>query len=701
MHLRSGVALMLKIRWPAVAVLLTACAGGWSARVPPATSDLPPQHSADARRALLISLDAISEDRVRGMPRDVAPNLHALLDDGACAANALPAFPSVTAPGHAAISTGAYGDINGVAANRQPRLPRDQHRLTDIDDGYRAGPLRAEPIWVTAALAGLDVAAHHFTQSPQPPGYRPVTTRAADPTAADPLLASTAGADDAVGAGGVADPLAGLRARAERALALPGTAVLNGYNRTFARGIVVSDSSAPTRPATGWRGLDALPAGTLPPREASWQVIDDSVHALFYGVGRYTHARVALTRDAARGVDVVAMPADTSALDTRPLARWFSEPLELTSDSGRVFLRARLFELSADGTRFVLFHPGLHLVHFNRPDVAADYHAAVAGWAGNGAYFTRAGGLGPSLADGGDGTAEARYLETLEYVTRQFMAGTEWAWQRGPHLLLDYFPMIDEIDHAMLGRLTPETPGHDPRLATRYALFRERAWRLVDMRVAHVMRLVERDDGAALFVTGDHGMRPHWRVLRPNVVLREAGLLSLDDDGNVDLARTRAYAPSGFWISVNHTGWRDGIVPSDSITAVVDAAERALLAARGVDGEQVVTRTWRTDDPANAGLGMGGPVGGELYFELARGYYYSWQHAGPAASDTWPDAGHGFPPTSPDMHTVLCGWGSGLAAVRSGSARIIDAAPTVADWLGIPPPPQSVGTSRLPEWRRR
>jgi predicted AlkP superfamily phosphohydrolase/phosphomutase len=122
---------------------------------------------------VLISIDALSEARVQGLPRDVAPHLHALFEEGACAAYAVPAFPSVTAPGHAAIATGAWGDVNGVAANRQPRLPQDRNRLTELDDAYRFGPLRAEPIWITAALAGLDVVSLHFTQSPQPPGYPP------------------------------------------------------------------------------------------------------------------------------------------------------------------------------------------------------------------------------------------------------------------------------------------------------------------------------------------------------------------------------------------------------------------------------------------------------------------------------------------------------------------------------------------------
>lgn len=624
------------------------------------------------RRAVLVSLDALSEARVFALSRSTAPNLQTLFAEGACAAYAVPAFPSVTASGHAAISTGAFGNVSGVAANDQPPLPRDRNRLTDREGGYLAGPLRAEPIWITAALAGLDVVSHHFPQAPQPPGYRPIVSGH--------------------------DTLAGMRARAERALALPGTAVVNGYNQVFTRGLVIRQR---TRPATGWAGMEVLPDGTLPPHESAWRVLDDSVYAVFYGVGRYSHARLALERDLTNSVEVVAMAADTTSPDGRPLARHFSGPIEISSDDGRVFLHARLFELAADGSTFMLFHPALGVVQANRSDISAEYDAAVPGWAGNGAWRLGADGFGTSLNEGGDGTAEARYLETLEFVTRKYMAGAEWAWQeRRPHLLVDYFPVADEIDHNLYGWLNPGVPGYDAALAARYKPYRDHAWRLVDLRLAHLMRLVDGDPDAALFVTGDHGMRPYWRLFRPNVALVRAGLLVLDEDARPDLSATRALSPNGYWISVNHTEWLDGIVSADSIATVIDAAEHALLAVRGPDGEQVVTRIWRTDDSSAAALGIGGPVGGDLYFELARGYYYSRQFTGSVVSDAGAQAGHGFPSTAPDMHTSLCGWGDSFMPVRTGAARIVDAAPTVADWLRIEPPPQSVGTSRLSEWRR-
>ena len=58
-----------------------------------------------------------------------------------------------------------------------------------------------------------------------------------------------------------------------------------------------------------------------------------------------------------------------------------------------------------------------------------------------------------------------------------------------------------------------------------------------------------------------------------------------------------------------------------------------------------------------------------------------------------PVAGHGFPSPSPEMHTVLCLWGDAVDARRIGPARNADAPLVVADWLGMPRPPQATGLS--------
>lgn len=176
---------MVVSRWLLAVAALTACRSG------PAPSPAPRAH-----RAILASFDALNERRMlETVPAWATPHFRRLFAEAACADRALPAWPSKTAASHASLWTGVYGDSNGITANRVPLLPSELHRITDGTSGYRATQLRAEPIWITAALAGRRVVAHQTTQSPEAPGYPAADT----------------GAPEAAGA----------RARAARALVLP------------------------------------------------------------------------------------------------------------------------------------------------------------------------------------------------------------------------------------------------------------------------------------------------------------------------------------------------------------------------------------------------------------------------------------------------------------------------------------------------
>ena len=89
-----------------------------------------------------------------------------------------------------------------------------------------------------------------------------------------------------------------------------------------------------------------------------------------------------------------------------------------------------------------------------------------------------------------------------------------------------------------------------------------------------------------------------------------------------------------------------------------------------------MTRVWRVTEPDS--LGRGGPVGGELYYETAPGYFWSRGLDGPAAGPGRVGADHGYPSISPDMYTVLCAWGPTVPAARVGPGRTVDA----VKWTG-------------------
>ena len=652
------------------ATVIVACGG--AARYPESTPAAQAATGANGRRAILVSFDSFSEQRMmRSLPANSVPAIRALFSKSACAAYARPAFPSLTAPGHASLWTGAYGDVSGIAGNDQPRLPLDQHTLLESISGFSFEALRAEPLWLTAGRAGVSVVGHHVTQAPGPPGYP-----------------SVYGTPD--------DSLMALREAAARDIRLSSIALLNGYNRRLAGDTILTERTAPPRLASGWRNLDALGSGVRP-LEIAWRVGADSIFAVLHGERIYDRMTVARLRDAERSVTAHAVGPDTAALAGRPLARFYSAPIALPVDDGVAHLVVRLFSLSADGSRFELFVPEVNVVQANRPDVAAAYGQTVGGWVGNAAgSLLRSGDFGRRLTNGGTGSAEARWLDAAEYQTRQSMRGAEWAWnERRATLLLDYFPLGDEADHMFYGEVAPDAPRWPEYDREAIARVRVRAWELVDRRLGALQALVDGDSSAILVVSGDHGMRPTWRLFRPNVALARAGLLFRGANGQPDLARTRALTPNGYYMSINTVDHRGGIVPLDSAAAIRAATERALLAVRDENGQPVVTGVWNAEDIDS--LGAGGPAGGDLYFELAPGYRSTRAATGALTEDASLVAGHGFLSTSPDMHTVLCAYGALVTPRRGGPARTIDAAPTISEWLGMPAPRDARGRSRLGE----
>lgn len=601
-------------------------------------------------RALLISFDGFSEQRFREYGDSAtAPHVWGVLHRGVCAESVRPAFPSVTPTGHASIWTGAYANVNGVSASSNATLPVQSTTVLDWTDGYNATSLRAEPIWLTAARQGKRVFSHMATQSPQPPSYAPVNW-------------TTPSLDSA-------------RARDVAAVAMPNLAAVNIYNELVAPGRVIRA-----------------------PSQMSWAFGDegDSLHAR---VRTDSTVVVQLNHDASRSVAVRLHATDTTSPRGRPLARFFSEPLSIGLARGRrTYVFFRLFELSRDHSRMLLYATEARVIQANRPDVARAFDEAVRGGQGNGAgRFMERGELGPRASQGGDGTAEYRYMESVELVTRQYMRGTAWGWRTyRPELEIDYLPFPDEELHTFLGFADPKTPNvpsNARHVATRML---ERAYELVDIRLEQIGRLAATEPNTRLFVTGEHGMRPAWLVFKPNVVLRHTGFVATDSAGNVDLSRSRAVWTRGAWISVNRQTRKGGIVPADSVDAVLAQVERALLGARDSSGTQIVTRVFRAGTIEGDSLGLGGPGGGDLYIRLAPGYYWDATATGAAtASMNFPQGEHGYPSTDRDMHPLLCILGDGPAR-RIGEVRSIDIAPTISAWLGISAPAESRGRVLIP-----
>ncbi|HVQ32066.1 MAG TPA: alkaline phosphatase family protein, partial [Vicinamibacteria bacterium] len=352
----------------------------------------------------------------------------------------------------------------------------------------------------------------------------------------------------------------------------------------------------------------------------------------------------------------------------------------------------RLFALSADGSDLLLYRARAGAFLSNRTLVPAAALKATGGFVGNAAddlYLQ--GALGKILPEGGDGTAERRYLDTVRLVERQFerllafgAARTRW------DVLVGYIPFPDEFLHLWWGHLDPSLPGHDPVLASRLRPFLDEGLRVAD---AYVGALVEHADAETVVAVGaDHGMSAVRTRVRMNAALVAAGLLGLDAAGHVDLTHTRAYylAEAGYFL-VNRTSRPGGIVaPADeeAVRAAVATVLRGLRDPR--TGAAVVEEII---DPRQSDWGLGGPNGGDVYFRLAPGVFPVGDLQGQVVYDA-PAAGeHLLDPRRPDVQASFVVAGPGVArGADLGVIRQIDIAPTLAVLLGLDPPAQATGT---------
>jgi hypothetical protein len=366
----------------------------------------------------------------------------------------------------------------------------------------------------------------------------------------------------------------------------------------------------------------------------------------------------------------------------------------IRTKEGEIALFFRLFSLSRNASEILLYRAEAGVLRSNRRLAEAAAFEATGGFIPNGADdLYREGGLGPPLWKGGDGTAERRYLETVRLVARQFQRLLDFGAERTRwDLLIGYTPYPDEVLHSWFGYLDPRLAGFDPALAARLRPFMDDALRVVDAAVGHARKRA--GDGTIVAIGADHGMMGVNRLVRPNVALEKAGLLTLGAGGAIDLRRSRAiYFPgnSGYFL-VNRISRPQGVVAPQDEQEVLRRLTAVLREIRDPEtGTAIVTRVidpqqWDRD-PA-----IGGAQGGDLYFELAPGYMTSASLKGKLAESISPRGDHLLKPHLREMLASFAIAGPGVAAGADlGFIRQIDIAPTLTTLLGIDPPAQSVG----------
>lgn len=594
---------------------------------------------AEQRKAIVVAWDGTVPAFANVMmARGLLPNLKLLIDGGAYADDVVPALPSKTAVGFASLWSGAPPRTTGISGNRMPRTPAHQYTILESALGFSGAALRAEPLWNTAARAGLKVVTLHA------------------PLGAEKTL------------GGVH---------------------LQGYRSFFHDGVISARNGKPSQ-ATGWTNL---PSSNAVPLEITFAIQSSSFFGLL--IDDPADAKVGydtLLVSAERDAKAAKARLKSDASEPRGPGRW-SEVLDIKLPDGPGNSYLRLFDLKSDGSDFMLYFTAPSRDNTAPPELMHEVKAAAGAFVGNGASFQyQQGNLGTIIAKGGDGSAEARYLETLSFVQQHFVSTARWAMDTQEwDLLVAYFPFPDEAEHVWRGYVDPALPGYRATVADRIRPFLESAYQKADEFLAAL--LAHRPPNCVVALVSDHGMEGVSRWVAINRALQQSGLQRLDAQGRVDLSLTQAYYPaiSNGYLLINSTERRNGIVTPAQRPQVVREIQRALFDLR--DGGRPVVASLADAKVIGAALGIGGEAGGDVYIDLVPGYDFdSAISPGKVVAEREPLGNHGFNPLRPSMRTLMVLNGAGIEAGRKiAGVTLIDFAPTLAQLLGIPAPAQATG----------
>ena len=414
----------------------------------------------------------------------------------------------------------------------------------------------------------------------------------------------------------------------------PGAVVVNGYQT---KQVAAHTLWTARNAVTGPGGAYTLKHGPL------------TIHATRFANGLRLEAN-------GQSVDVTAAPAETEPPRGRPLARRFSEGL--TVDAPAAVLYFRLFSLTADDFR--LYATPWQELGSSVP-VPGLLHDA-GGFVGNGANaLLSSGRISPQ-----------EYLETSELVIRQMARHAAWLMKQfAPRVFQTYLPFPDEYDHEWLALARGGS-----QIANDY---RRWGYIAIDRGAEEFAKLASGKKDTILW-TSDHGIAPVSKDLNVSKVLAGA-----------HLDKQASYLYNS--ILVNTTDWKGGTVPPSERASVLDAVRHALAAIKDPETGQTLVRGFFTPERDGEAYGIGGPAGGDLYFDLAPGYQASGRAGGALIEPLKTPRGvHGFLPTREDMAAILIGRGPRLPkAAQWPSMRSIDVAPLICELLGIAPPPQSRG----------
>jgi predicted AlkP superfamily pyrophosphatase or phosphodiesterase len=225
-----------------------------------------------------------------------------------------------------------------------------------------------------------------------------------------------------------------------------------------------------------------------------------------------------------------------------------------------------------------------------------------------------------------------------------------------PNLMLLHLAVVDREEHQH-GPFSPEA-----NAATETA----------DAQVARVIAEAKKDgiwDSTVLVVLSDHGFVPISQAIRPGVLLRDHGLITLNEKDRVTTWKASLITDGGSaYIYVNERN--------------DDATRRALIdifkPLAGAQGSGI-SRVAGHDEI----VAMGGEPDAFLALEAVEGTVITGEYTGKFTEPSKLGGTHGYFPDRPEMRSSLILYGPSIGAGKIQNARMIDIGPTIARLLGL------------------
>jgi len=189
-------------------------------------------------------------------------------------------------------------------------------------------------------------------------------------------------------------------------------------------------------------------------------------------------------------------------------------------------------------------------------------------------------------------------------------------------------------------------------------------------RVLEQVRLLGLSEKTAVVVLSDHGFRPTGKMVRPCVLLREAGLIDVSADGKISN-----------WKATVLTNWGQAYVYlKDPADAASREQIRGILATRQSQLESGIGTIYGADEIR----ARGGDGAAFMAIEPTDDFQFGPGCLGDYVAPPTYLGNHGFDPSRPEMRASMLMVGPTIPHGSIEHARIIDLTPTIAQWLALP-----------------